>query len=58
MTMDTVNKFISWYRLRSAGSGDPFYEFDITQTSSPDIIKTDYVVFDKISSFEVDDYTK
>ncbi|WP_329603976.1 Ig-like domain-containing protein [Clostridium hydrogenum] len=58
VTMDTVNKFISWYRLRSAGSGDPFYEFDITQTSSPDIIKTDYVVFDKISSFEVDDYTK
>lgn len=56
--MDTVNKFISWYRLRSAGSGDPFYEFDITKTSSPDIIKTDYVVFDRISSFEVDDYTK
>lgn len=58
VTMDTVNKFISWYRLRSAGSGDPFYEFDITQTSSPNIIKTDYVIFNKISSFEVDDYTK
>lgn len=58
VTMDTINKFISWYRLRSAGSGDPFYEFDITQTSNPDIIKTDYVIFDKISSFEVDDYTK
>lgn len=58
VTMDTVNKFIAWYRLRSAGSGNPFYEFDVTQTSSPTIIKTDYVVFDKISSFEVDDYTK
>jgi len=58
VTMDTVNKFIAWYRLRSAGSGDPLYEFNITQTSNPSIVKTDYVVFDKISSFEVDDYTK
>ncbi|PJI07019.1 MULTISPECIES: LamG-like jellyroll fold domain-containing protein [Clostridium] len=58
VTMNEVNKFISWYKLRSAGSGDPFYEFDITQSSNPDIKRTDYVIFDKISSFEVDDYTK
>ncbi|SMC18666.1 Ig-like domain (group 2) [Clostridium acidisoli DSM 12555] len=58
VTMNEVNKFISWYKLRSAGSGDPFYEFDITQSSNPNIVRTDYVIFDKISSFEVDDYTK
>lgn len=58
VTMNEVNKFISWYKLRSAGSGDPFYEFDITQSSNPSIVRTDYVIFDKISSFEVDDYTK
>lgn len=57
-TMGTISKFISWYRLRLSGSGDPFYEFDITQSSQPDIVRTDYVVFDKISSFETDDYTK
>jgi uncharacterized protein YjdB len=58
VTMNEVNKFIAWYKLRSAGSGDPFYEFDITQSSNPNIVRTDYVIFDKISSFEVDDYTK
>lgn len=39
-------------------SGEPFYEFDITQSSQPDIVRTDYVVFNKISSFETNDYTK
>ena len=51
VTMDTVNKIIIWYRLRSSGSGDPFYEFDITQPLNPNIIRTDYVIFNKISSF-------
>ncbi|KHD37679.1 hypothetical protein NL50_05740 [Clostridium acetobutylicum] len=56
--MDLVNKFISWYKLRSAGSEEPFYEFDITQLSEPGILRHDYVVFNKISSFTVDDYVK
>ncbi|MCR3760246.1 Ig domain-containing protein [Clostridium felsineum] len=56
VNMDIVNNFISWNKARVAGIGDPFFEFDITESSNPDIIKTDYVEFDKISSFEVDDY--
>lgn len=56
--MKLVNDFISWYKLRSSGSEAPFYEFDITQTSSIDVLRHDYVVFEKISSFTVDDYTK
>ncbi|KHD38777.1 hypothetical protein NL50_01750 [Clostridium acetobutylicum] len=53
VTMDVVNKFIDWYKLRDAGSGDQFFQFEITDPSKPNIVKIDY---DKISSFEVDDY--
>ncbi|ADZ21158.1 uncharacterized protein YjdB [Clostridium acetobutylicum] len=56
VTMDVVNKFIDWYKLRAAGSGDPFFQFDITDPSKPNVVKTDYIIFDKISSFEVDNY--
>ena len=59
VSMSKVNDFISWYNNRSAGSnGSPYYAFDKTDSSQPFLKKTEYVVFDKISSFEVDEYTK
>lgn len=59
VSMSKVNDFISWYNNRSAGSsGSPYYTFDKTDSNQPFSKKTEYVVFDKISSFEVDEYTK
>ncbi|PJI08743.1 MULTISPECIES: hypothetical protein [Clostridium] len=58
VTMNIVNNFISWYKLRSAGKGNQFYKFDVVESSNPNIVKPDYVFFDEISSFEVDDYTE
>ncbi|AZV56066.1 Ig-like domain-containing protein [Clostridium sp. AWRP] len=59
VSMSKVNDFISWYNNRSAGSnGSPYYAFDKTDNLQPFSKKTEYVVFDKISSFEVDEYTK
>lgn len=53
VSMKTVNKFIEWYKDRASGSnGNPFYEFD--KTRNEDEIKTEYIVFDKISSFQVE----
>lgn len=59
VSMSKVNDFISWYNNRAAGSnGSPYYTFDKTDNLQPFSKKTEYVVFDKISSFEVDEYTK
>ncbi|URZ03577.1 Ig-like domain-containing protein [Clostridium felsineum] len=54
-TMDKINDFIAWRNSRSTGVGDPFYTFDTTQTFDSSIIKTDYVIFNEISSFDIYD---
>lgn len=57
--MTKVNDFISWYNNRSSGSnGSLYYVFDKTESNQPFVKKSEYVVFDKISSFEVDEYSK
>jgi hypothetical protein len=59
VSMTKVNDFISWYNSRSSGSnGSPYYAFDKTDNLQPFTKKTEYIVFDKISSFEVDEYSK
>lgn len=57
VSMTKVNDFISWYNNRASGSnGSPYYSFDKTDNLQPFTKKTEYVVFDKISSFELDEY--
>ncbi|WML37819.1 Ig-like domain-containing protein [Clostridium sp. OS1-26] len=59
VSMTKVNDFISWYNNRASGSsGNAYYSFDKTDSLQPFTKKTEYVVFDKISSFEVDEYSK
>ena len=56
LPMVEVDKFINWYIQRTAGVGKPFYEFAKTTDIAPFIKKTEYVIFDKISSFEINEY--
>jgi uncharacterized protein YjdB len=58
--MTKVNDFISWYDNRVSGStGKAYYTFDKTDSSQTSFSKkTEYLVFDKISSYEVDEYSK
>ncbi|WP_055665734.1 Ig-like domain-containing protein [Desnuesiella massiliensis] len=56
LPMVEVDKFINWYIQRVAGTGKPFYEFVKTTDIAPFIKKTEYIIFDKISSFEVNEY--
>ncbi|URZ00520.1 Ig-like domain-containing protein [Clostridium felsineum] len=56
VNMDIVDNFLSWYNLRAAGSGNSVFKFDVTESSNPDIISTEYVVFNQICTFRVDDY--
>jgi uncharacterized protein YjdB len=57
--MTKVNDFINWYDNRVSGSsGKAYYTFDKTDNLQPFTKKTEYLIFDKISSYEVDEYTK
>ncbi|WPC42977.1 Ig-like domain-containing protein [Clostridium sp. JS66] len=57
--MSKVNDFISWYDNRVSGStGKAYYTFDKKDNLQPFSKKTEYIVFDKISSYEVDEYSK
>lgn len=56
LPMVEVDKFINWYIQRVAGAGKPFYGFVKTTDIAPFINKTEYIIFDKISSFEINEY--
>jgi uncharacterized protein YjdB len=59
VSMTKVNDFISWYDNRVSGSsGKAYYTFDKTDNLQPFSKKNEYLVFDKISSYEVDEYSK
>lgn len=47
-----LNSFVSWYDNRSKGTGALYYTFD------KGFKRKDYLVFDKILTFEVMDFTK
>ena len=57
--MTLVDNFISWYNNRAAGStGTPYFIINKNENLAPYSKKTEYLVFDKISSFEVDEYAQ
>lgn len=59
ISMTKVNDFLGWYNTRASDSnGNAYYAFDKTESSQPFIKRTEYLLFDKISSFEVDEYIK
>ncbi len=56
LTMPQVNAFISWFEGISAGSGSPYYSFNLTYNTGPFLSRKDYIVFDKILTFQVNEY--
>lgn len=56
VSMDEVYAFINWYKSKASGGvGDPFYTFKKTPIS-PYTSRTDYLIFDKIVCFKVNQY--
>ncbi|NOJ70983.1 galactose oxidase [Paenibacillus alvei] len=52
-----VNAFISWYENKQAGSGTASYAIDKhNNNKGPFSARKDYVIFDKILTFEVNEY--
>ncbi len=56
LAMTEVNAFISWYDAKDAGSGPAKYKFVKTWNKGPFKVRSEYVIFDKILTFDVDEY--
>jgi hypothetical protein len=56
LSITEVNEFIDWYDLKDAGTGSAKYAFNKTWNQGPFEKRTEYVIFDKILTFEVNEY--
>ncbi|TDL50939.1 bacterial surface protein [Paenibacillus dendritiformis] len=58
LSMDEVNAFINWYDAKDTGSGPSKYAIDKhNNNKGPFSKRTDYVIFNNILTFEVNEYT-
>lgn len=58
ISMTEVNAFIDWYEAKSNGTGTAKFMIDkSTNNKGPFNSRKDYVIFDKILTFEVNEYT-
>ncbi|KAA9007705.1 hypothetical protein F4V43_04285 [Paenibacillus spiritus] len=58
LSMDEVNAFITWYENKQNGSGNVFYAIDKHDNNKgPFTSRKDYVIFDKILTFSVNEYS-
>ncbi|MFS1516097.1 fibronectin type III domain-containing protein [Bacillus sp. SCS-151] len=56
VTMTTVEEFISWYENRANGEGPSTFAIDTTDETGEFVRSTDYIIFDSVLMFEVDEY--
>ncbi|WP_308721687.1 fibronectin type III domain-containing protein [Paenibacillus polysaccharolyticus] len=57
LSMQEVNSFINWYETKQAGSGKASYAIDKHDNNKgPFKSRKDYVLFDRILTFEVSEY--
>ncbi|GAA4859934.1 hypothetical protein GCM10023310_43970 [Paenibacillus vulneris] len=57
LSMQEVNEFIAWYEAKNAGSGTASFAIDKHDNNKgPFKSRKDYIIFDKILTFEVSEY--
>ncbi|MBB6021450.1 hypothetical protein HNR77_002545 [Paenibacillus sp. JGP012] len=57
LSMQEVNSFIDWYETKQAGSGKASYAIDKHENNKgPFKNRKDYILFDRILTFEVSEY--
>lgn len=57
LSMQEVNSFIDWYETKQAGSGKASYAIDKHENNKgPFKIRKDYILFDRVLTFEVSEY--
>lgn len=57
LSMTEVNAFINWYNGRAAGTGNAYYTFTKNSSLAAFTKRTEYILYDKIVEFNVDEYT-
>ncbi|MDT3426632.1 hypothetical protein J2Z22_002158 [Paenibacillus forsythiae] len=57
LSMTEVDAFIDWYDQKDTGVGPAKYAFNKTWNKGPFKKRTEYVIFDKILTFNVDEYS-
>ncbi|PZT52008.1 hypothetical protein [Paenibacillus silvae] len=58
LPMSDINAFLNWYDARDAGSGPAKFPINkYSNNKGPFTKRTDYMIFDKILTFEVSEYT-
>ncbi|CAM4465626.1 Kelch repeat-containing protein [Paenibacillus tarimensis] len=57
LTMAEINAFIAWYDSKASGSGPSYYIFNKNWNKGPYKSRTEYIIFDKIVTFSIDEYT-
>lgn len=58
LPMSDINAFLNWYDARDVGSGPAKFAINkYSNNKGPFSKRTDYVIFDKILTFEVSEYT-
>ncbi|SCW82770.1 hypothetical protein SAMN04487970_10593 [Paenibacillus tianmuensis] len=58
LSMTEVNSFIAWFEGKAAGTGTASYAIDKHENNKgPFKSRKDYVIFDKILTYEVNEYT-
>ncbi|WP_411680412.1 Ig domain-containing protein [Clostridium thailandense] len=58
LSMTEVNSFINWYNGRASGTGNAYYTFNKNASLAAFTKRTEYILYDKIVEFNVDEYTK
>lgn len=59
LSMKEVNDFISWYEGKQAGSGSASYAINKHDNNKgPFSSRKDYMLYDRILTFEVSEYSK
>ena len=54
-----MNEFIEWFEMRQTGSGSSSYAIDRSNNNKgPFSKRKDYVVYDRILLFEVNEYSE
>lgn len=56
LSLSEIEQFMNWLDGREAGQGKPYYKFKLNVTTGNIVSKTEYIMYDKIVSFTVDDY--
>lgn len=59
LSMKEVNDFIDWYEAKQAGSGKASYAIDKHENNKgPFTSRKDYILFDRVLTFEVSEYNQ